>query len=210
MDGTLIDNMGFHNRIWSEFLTSIGAPVSAETMRRRTVGKINAEILREMVRPDLTDAEVEVYSQQKETLYRARFDPSQAVVPGLTGFLARLRAAGRPLALATSAGRENVDFVLKSLGIETVFDALVTAEDVTRGKPDPEIFLKAAARLGVQPQACLVFEDSPSGLEAAHRAGMQSIALATTFPAESLQGCPGVLRVIRNYLDLETTGFLSP
>jgi beta-phosphoglucomutase family hydrolase len=203
MDGTLVDNMGFHHVIWSEFLASIGSPTDPETFYRRTVGKVNSEILRDLVRPDLTDAEVAAYSLRKEELYRARFKPSQAVVPGLVDYLHRLRAAGLPLALATSAGRENVAFVLRELGIEGVFAALVTAEEITRGKPDPEIFLLAAERLGVAPAACLVFEDSPSGLEAAHSAGMRSIALTTTFPAERLRGCPGVLRVVENYLGLE-------
>jgi beta-phosphoglucomutase len=203
MDGTLVDNMGFHIKIWSEFLASIGSPTSEEIFRSRTVGKINAEILRDLVRPDLTDAEVADLSERKEILYRKRFRPLLKEVPGLMGFLGRARVAGIPIALATSAGIDNVHFVLDGLNVGAYFNALVTAEEIVRGKPDPEIFFKAAEKLGVRPETCLVFEDSPSGLEAAHRAGMQSIALTTTFPAETLRACPGVLRIVPDYTGME-------
>ena len=203
MDGTLVNNMGVHIQIWVEFLTSIGHPIDTETFYRRTVGKVNAEILREFVRPDLTDAEVGVYSLQKEELYRRRFRPLLKEIPGLSAFLRRARASGMPMALATSAGMDNVQFVLRGLGIEEYFSAVVSADEVVNGKPDPEIFLKAAAKLSVAPGECLVFEDSPSGLEAAHRAGMRAVALTTTFTADKLEGRPGVIRIVPDYVGLE-------
>lgn len=211
MDGTLIDNMGFHITIWSEFLASIGAPTDHETFYRRTVGKVNAEILRDLYRPDLTDAEVEQFSAQKEALYRSRFAPilHQQAISGLAPFLASVQAQGISMAVATSAGMENVRFTLDGLGIAPYFQALVTAEEVIRGKPDPEIFLIAAAKLGVPPASCLVFEDSPSGLEAAQRAGMRAVALSTTFPPEQLNGRPGVLRVVPDYRNLTLAELLE-
>lgn len=205
MDGTLIDNMGFHIKIWSEFLGSLGAPTDEETFYRRTVGKVNAEILRDLYRPDLAEAEIEALSARKEALYRERFAPlmQQKAIPGLNAFLARAGALGVPMAVATSAGVENTRFVLEGLGIAPFFRAWVTAEEVTRGKPDPQIFLLAAGKLGVEPQTCLVFEDSPSGLEAAQRAGMRAVGLSTTFPAEKLQGHTGVLRIAPDYRALD-------
>jgi len=203
MDGTLVNNMGVHIQIWVEFLASIGHPTDTETFYRRTVGKVNAEILREFVRPDLTDAEVAVYSLQKEELYRRRFRPLLKEIPGLSAFLRQARASGMPMALATSAGMENVRFVLRGLGIEAFFSAVVSADEVVNGKPDPEIFLKAAAKLGVAPGECLVFEDSPSGLEAAHRAGMRAVALTTTFTVDKLEGQPAVIRIVPDYVGLE-------
>ncbi|GAP08215.1 haloacid dehalogenase superfamily, subfamily IA, variant 3 [Anaerolinea thermolimosa] len=207
MDGTLIDNMGFHGAIWSEFLASLGAPVDRETFFRRTVGKVNAEILRDLYRADLSDAEIEELSRRKEQLYRQRFAPliTQKAVPGVREFLQKAHQRGISMAVATSAGLENTRFILDGLGITAYFSALVTSEDVHRGKPDPEIFLIAAQKLGVPPEACLVFEDSPAGLEAAHRAGMVSVALATTFPAEQLAGRPGVLLVTGDYSAIDLT-----
>ncbi len=203
MDGTLVDNMGFHIKIWTEFLASIGAPTDEEYFFQRTVGKINAEILREFVRPDLTDAQVAEYSLGKEQLYRKRFLPLLTEIPGLSDFLRKVSAAGMPVALATSAGMDNVKFVLEGLGIAPYFCKIVSADEVINGKPDPEIFLKAAGKLGVNPPDCLVFEDSPSGLEAAFRAGMQAVALTTTFPAEKLRGQPAVIRIVPDYTGLE-------
>ena len=208
MDGTLVDNMGFHVTIWTEFLASLGAPVDRETFYRRTVGKVNAEILRDLYRADLSDAEIEDLSRRKEQLYRQRFAPliAQKAVPGLREFLQKAHQDGISMAVATSAGLENTRFILEGLSIATYFSALVTSEDVRRGKPDPEIFLIAAQKLGVPPEACLVFEDSPAGLEAAHRAGMRSVALSTTFTPDQLTGRPGVLLVAPDYTAIDLDG----
>lgn len=156
-----------------------------------------------MVNPDLTDEEIKAYSLKKEIMYREEFKPHMKAVPGLELFLKRAWHHGIPLALATSAGRENADFVLEGLSIARYFPVMVCAEDVHHGKPDPEIFLTAASRLGADPATCLVFEDAPYGLEAARRAGMQAVALTTTFPAERLAHLPNVLQVVPDYTSLD-------
>ena len=99
---------------------------------------------------------------------------------GLPEFLQQARAAGMRLGVATAADLVNAAFVLEGIGLRQVFDVIVTADDITRGKPDPEIFLLAAQRLGVPPGRCLVFEDAPMGIEAARRAGMLAVALTTS------------------------------
>ncbi len=202
MDGTLLDNMGFHIKIWIEFLASIGVFIEEKVFIQRTVGRVNSEILRDLVNPALTDDEVAAYSLRKEIMYRERFKPHMKAVPGLHDFLERASRLHIPLALATSAGRENADFVLRGLQIEDYFSSIVCAEDIQHGKPDPEIFLTAANRLGVSPEMCLVFEDSPTGLEAADRAGMRAIALTTTFSADKLSHLNGVLQVVPDYNSL--------
>lgn len=199
MDGTIVDNMSVHLNIWIEFMASLGVHVPPAEMERSTIGKINAEIFRELLDPSLSDAQVLDLSRRKEALYRERFKPLLKETPGLTAFLRQARAGGKKLAVATAANRDNTDFVLEGLGITAYFDALVTSEDITRGKPDPEVFLIAAARLGVAARDCLVFEDSPAGLEAAFRAGMSAVALHTTFPESQLVNLPGVLRVISDF-----------
>lgn len=202
MDGTLLDNMAFHIEIWREFLHSLGVQLDEKQFLQRAVGKVNSDILRDFVRPDLTDAEIRTLAMQKEALYRSRYRPLMKEVPGLTHLLARAKQKGVKVALATSAGVENAHFVLEGLQIQPYFDVLVTGDQVKQGKPHPEIFLKAAERLAVQPAECLVFEDSPLGLEAAHRAGMAGIALSTTYPPEQLISLPGVLAVVPDYTAL--------
>ena len=108
-------------------------------------------------------------------------------MPGLVEFLQQARAAGMRLGVATAANWENVEFVLQGIGLRDAFDTIVTADDITRGKPDPEIFLIAAQRLGVPPERCLVFEDALMGIEAARRAGMDLVALTTSITAT--KGC---------------------
>ena len=203
MDGTLLDNMGFHFKIWTEFLGSLGVTIDEPTFARRTVGRVNAEILRELVSPDLTDEEVKAYSLIKERLYREAFTPHMKAVPGLELFLERARRDHIQLALGTTANQDNVAYVLEGLAIARYFPVVVCSEDIRHGKPDPEIFLTAASRLGADPAACLVFEDAPYGLEAAHRAGMQAVALTTTFPPERLAHLPGVRRVVADYTGLD-------
>jgi beta-phosphoglucomutase family hydrolase len=209
MDGTLLDNMGFHIKIWIEFLASIGVVIDKETFTRRTVGRVNPEILRDLVNSALTDEEVDVFSLRKEIMYRERFTPHMREVPGLTVFLEQTWRQCIPVALATSAGRENADYVLNGLDIAQYFSAVVVAEDIQHGKPDPEIFLKAASRLGTAPENCLVFEDSPNGLEAAHRAGMRAVALTTTFKADQLAHLNAVLQVVSDYTGLSPEKLLA-
>jgi HAD superfamily hydrolase (TIGR01509 family) len=123
-------------------------------------------------------------------------------IAGLPGFLEQARRLGVPLALATSAGKVNIEYTLTGTGLKAYFDVLVGGEEVQHGKPDPEIFLMAAQRLGIPPQRCLVFEDALLGVEAACRAGMKAIAITTTIPAKDFVGVCPVLEIAGDFLDL--------
>jgi HAD superfamily hydrolase (TIGR01509 family) len=199
MDGTLIDNMPFHNRVWIEYLTELGAQPDARTFHDLSAGKTNPEILRQFLGPQLTDADVAVYSQEKELRYRRLYHQVMQPIPGLAGFLESARQLGLPMALATSAGRENIDFVLRRLALENTFQAVVSAEDVTRGKPDPQAFMLAAQRLGIEPARCLVLEDSVKGIQAAHRAGMKVVAVLTGMRADEAMALHGVIAAVQDY-----------
>ena len=107
------------------------------------------------------------------------------------------------MAVASVGGIDIVEFVLNNLNIARFFEAVVSAQDVKNGKPDPEIFLVAASRLGVDPQDCLVIEDTLAGLQGAQRAGMPSIAITTGFPAEILSGYASVIKVIDDFRGLD-------
>jgi beta-phosphoglucomutase len=107
------------------------------------------------------------------------------------------------MAVATAAGKANREFVLGSLRITPYFNSVVGAEDVKNGKPHPEIFLKAAARLDVVPGSCVVFEDAVAGVEAAGRAGMRAAALTTSLDAREFGGLPAVICARTDYVGLE-------
>jgi HAD superfamily hydrolase (TIGR01509 family) len=125
-------------------------------------------------------------SNRKEELYRETFLPLLKPIDGAVEFLENARELGVKMAVATSAPDENIEFVLDGLNLRQYFHAVVGASDITYGKPHPEIFLKSAAELNVQPKNSLVFEDALNGFEAAHRAGMKSIGIATVNPIEEI------------------------
>ncbi len=131
---------------------------------------------------DIAQAKARTYE-----LYLRMVPEKLSVFPGAAALVAALRAEGWPCAVASSADRIKVDANLLKIGLPAAsWQAVVTAEDVERRKPDPAIFLKAAARLGVEPARCTVIEDAVNGIAAAKAAGMRCVAVATTFPAEKL------------------------
>lgn len=204
MDGTLLDNMPYHILVWSAYLAELGAPVDPLAFHEQTAGKTNPEILRLFLGEDLSAEQAAAYADEKERRYRALYaDEAIQPLPGLADFLAQAREQGARLALATSAGRENIAFVLGRLGLSGIFDAVVSAEDVTRGKPDPEAFLLAAQRLGMDPRGCLVFEDSVKGIQAAHAAGMRVVAVLTALGEDEARAMPGVVVTIRDYVGFQ-------
>ena len=209
MDGTLVDNMAFHCQTWLELLEREGHPISEEQFYQEAAGKKNPEILRQYLGDRLTDAECADYATKKEGLYQELYRPHLAPIAGLVPFLDKAKAAGIALALATSAGENNIRFVLQGLGLESYFEATVRGDEVTNGKPAPEIFLTAAARLGVPPENCLVFEDAFAGIEAAGRAGMSVVALATTLRPEQMRDIAHIVRITTDYIPLEPSELLS-
>jgi HAD superfamily hydrolase (TIGR01509 family) len=132
-------------------------------------------------------AEIHRLSLRKEALYREVVaDWGVEALPGVRTWLDRLRDAGIPCAIGSSTHRENIALSLGMIGLADCFDAMVTSEDVKQGKPHPEVFLTAAARLGAEPARCVVFEDALVGIAAAHAGGMRVVAVATTHPPEEL------------------------
>jgi HAD superfamily hydrolase (TIGR01509 family) len=149
-------------------------------------------VIRDLLRWPVSAAEAARIGQEKEELYRAwiRRDGIRAI-PGVQAFVTAARRLGLPCAIGSSAPRENVDLCLRALHLEDAFRATVSGAEVARGKPAPDIFLAAAERLGVAPENCLVFEDAPAGIRAAHAAGMRAIALLTSHAREELAEADG-------------------
>ena len=202
MDGTLVDSMPFHGRAWMELLVEFDVRMGTEEFLRQTSGKTNRQILREVLGIPLSDAELSVFEERKELLFRSLCRPHLKPIAGLMEFLAASRRLGVPMAVATAAGRANREFALGGLGIGSYFDAVVGAEDVRHGKPHPEIFLRAAERLGADPAKCVVFEDALSGIEAAGRAGMGAVALTTSLAVREFRGYPAVIQIAGDYVSL--------
>ena len=184
LDGVLVDTTAFHFQAWREFMGELGRPLSEQDFRR-TFGLRNDAILKELL-GDIAPAEVERLSRRKEELFRERAKGRITPVPGAVELARRLERRGTRMGLVSSTPRENIELIVGELGLEGFFQAIVAAEDTERGKPDPEGFLLGAERLGVSPQDCVVIEDAPGGVEAARRAGMRCVGLATTRPREAL------------------------
>jgi beta-phosphoglucomutase family hydrolase len=186
LDGVLVDTAPFHFQAWQELFQSLGTGF-AEADFRRTFGLRNDAILRDIL-GELARAEVERLARRKEELYRGKVEGRVTAIPGAIELLRRLQQRGKKMAIVSSTPAENVRVVLRSLGLEGVFGAVVAEEDAPKGKPDPQGFLLAAEKLGVEAGECVVIEDAPGGVEAAKRAGMRCIGLATSRPREALAG----------------------
>jgi beta-phosphoglucomutase family hydrolase len=184
LDGVLIDSSPFHFASWVKLGEEVGFTMTPELFRQ-TFGQRNYAILRRFF-PDATDEQIAIWSERKEALYRQLAAGKLTPLKGAKELVRALKGAGFRLAIASSTPRQNIAFALEQIGMADVFDALVGAEDVTKGKPDPEVFLTAAKRLGVPPERCLVFEDAIAGVIAAKRGGMKCVAVTTTNPRDAL------------------------
>ncbi len=192
-DGVVVDTSKLHERSWEILAARHRLPLPADHFLKG-FGMRNEQII-----PDLLDwtwepAEVSRLSLEKEAIFRELVVADGVVpLPGVEGWLDALAEAEVPAVVASSTQRANILCILDLLGWRDRFLDLVTAEDVDRGKPDPEVFLSAAAKAGTDPSACVVFEDAHVGIQAARAAGMRVIAVATTHPAWSLDAADRVV-----------------
>ena len=183
-DGVVIDSSAQHEKSWELLSVEISKPLPAGHFRKG-FGKKNQVIIPEILGWSSNPEEIERLGGRKEELYRELVRQSgMRILPGARELLAGLKTSGIPQAVASSTSRANLDSIFASTGLNEFFDAVVSAEDVVHGKPAPDVFLKAASLLGVPPERCVVFEDALFGIEAARRAGMKVIAVATTNPLD--------------------------
>lgn len=187
MDGTLVDNMRFHSEAWVSLSRKLGVEATAERFEREFAGKKNEEILPLLLGRPLPAEELARLSLEKEIHYRTLYTPHLALMRGAEAFITQLQAAHIHLAVATASPTENRQLVLDGLGIRSTFARVVGAEEVVHGKPAPDIFLAAARGLGVEPAACVVFEDALNGIRAARAAGMLAVGITSTTPPELLR-----------------------
>ncbi len=208
MDGTLVDNMFFHTEAWGKMLSENGIEMNAHDFLVKTAGKTNREIL-PTVFGDISDERIDELGHRKESLYQELFLPVRKTVDGVIEFLEEAKELGVKMAVSTAAPVMNVEFILDGLDLRKYFAAVVTAADVTEGKPNPEIFLKSAEKLNVEAQNCLVFEDAIGGFEAAHRAGMKSIGIATVNSKEDILKLDSVVEAHDNFTELKPQNLIE-
>lgn len=179
MDGVLIDSNPLHREAWLLYNRRFGIETD-DAMQERMYGRRNDEIIRDFFGSELTGDEVSAHGAAKERLYREMMAPrlQESLVPGIADFLQRRQ--GGLHGLGSNAEPANIDFLLDNTGLRSHFHAVVDGHQVSRPKPDPEVYLKVADLLGAHPCNCVVFEDSFAGVDAARAAGMRVVALRTT------------------------------
>ncbi len=185
MDGVLADTGPIHFESWVKMGEEIGIKFTREIFKQ-TFGQQSPEITRKLVGPNIDEALVEKWANLKEKYYRELVTEKLKPLPGVIKIINELKSEGFKLAVGSSGPPENVKLLLTSLRIKNYFDTIITAAEIKRGKPEPDVFLIIAKILNVSPKNCIVIEDAPVGIEAAKRAGMISIALTSTHNKEDL------------------------
>ena len=201
LNGTMIDDMDYHVRSWHRILNELGANLSKAAAKAECYGK-NHEVIERVFPGRFSEAEKDRMSIEKEQQYQEEYRPSLALIPGLMEFLMEAKKKKIRMAIGSAAIMFNIDFVLDGLNIRHYFDAIVSADDVTRSKPDPETYLKCASQLGVTPADCLVFEDVPKGVESAYNAGMKAMVLTTMHVQHEFQQFDNVLGFHNDYTQM--------
>lgn len=203
MDGVIINSTATHTLAWEEYLKR--HDIRDDGIMARMLGKRNDQIVHDIFGAGLSSEEAAEHGFAKERLYREMMAPvfAEHLVPGVVDFIWSASDAGIPLALATNAEPLNVEFVLDGAGVRECFLAIVDGLQVSKPKPDPEVYYEATRRLGMAPRNCVVFEDSPGGMEAARASGARLVALLTT-----LQSAPTSDLAVPDFLDPELGDWL--
>ncbi len=203
VDGTLVDTAELHFQAWLALAREIGMPYTRQDFAG-TFGWRNAEIIPKVFGLDYNAPGVPELGERKEYLYRAEARKGVALLPGAGPLLTAIHAHGGRQAIGSSAPRANVDLILEATGTAALFDAVIAMEDTQRGKPDPQVFLLGAERLGVEPSRCIVFEDAPVGIAAARAGGMRAVGVTFVghHSADKLRAA-GADRIVKSLEELD-------
>ncbi|MCF7805387.1 MAG: HAD family phosphatase [Candidatus Marinimicrobia bacterium] len=185
MDGVIVDSNPAHKEAIQRFLQRHDQSLSDNELREKVYGRTNRDWLRNTFN-GITEEQIAEYIDEKEAIFREIFAGDIRPLPGLQEFLDSLQGMQVPMAVGTSAPQVNADWVLNQTGLREYFEVVLQAEDVTHGKPHPEMYLKSAWALGMRPEDCIIFEDSVSGIEAGRRAGGTVIGVTTTHSREEM------------------------
>lgn len=196
MDGVIVDSNPVHQQAIQEFCRKYDKRVTEAFLHNRVYGRTNKEWIPELF-GQMSPEQTEALGEEKERIFRQMFDPARHVVTGITEFVHHLHENRIQMAVATSAPRANADYILSELHIQKLFTTVLDSSHVERGKPEPDVYIKASSFLGFSPQQCLVIEDSMAGVEAGLAAGCRVTGVSTTHTAEELQNCHLVINDFR-------------
>lgn len=185
MDGVLADTGPIHFESWVKMAKEIGVKFTRDLFEQ-TFGQQSPTITRKLVGSAIDETLILQWSNLKESYYREMVKDKLEPLPGVINIIKDLKSKGFKLAIGSSGPSENVELLLTTLKIKDLFDVIITAAEVKKGKPEPDVFLVAANFLDINPKNCVVIEDAPVGIQAANNAGMKSIALTTTHDKKEL------------------------
>ena len=206
MDGVLVDNTAVQARAFRLLFRDLGLTTKALPLLKRLNGMPAGDIIQTVFRHSVPKKQLEIYAEQRELLYRMLYWNKRRALPGLIAFLQAARAGGFKIGLGTGSGGSTLSYILDHLDLRRYFDVIVGKDDVPRGKPHPDTYTLTAARLGAAPETCIVFEDAALGEQAAYRAGMRCVAVATTLAAKDFQA---PLTVINDFTGLTPARLLE-
>ncbi len=194
MDGVIVDNTPYQARAFQLLFRDLGLTTNARKLLARLNGMPASTILKTVFTNPMPEKQLKEYAGQREFLYRTLYWSKRRVMPGLVPFLKAARAAGFKVGLGTGSPPETISYIIDHLDLRQYFDAVIGKEDVDRGKPHADTFSVAAAKLGAQAEDCIVFEDAVLGEQAAYRAGMRCVAVASSLKAKDFQNPLSVIK----------------
>jgi beta-phosphoglucomutase family hydrolase len=209
MDGVIADTAPYHLKVWQEVFQKRGVKFTKEDFRH-TFGQRNDTIIRSILGEEIPQHEIAAIANDKEESFRRRIGSNLKPLPGVIALLKSLKEHRFKMALASSAPMENIQLLTQSLGIDGYFQSVISDEDVTEGKPSPQVFRLASQKLGVKPENCIVIEDAITGIAAAKRAGMHCLAVTNTHPRSSLMEADLIVDTLEAVSGDDLEGLLNP
>lgn len=187
MDGVIVDNHRYHFLSWQRLADKYDVPITEEFYRTQMNGRTFKGIIEVVFKEEMSLSEAKKIAYEKESIYRELYQAHLKPTDGLLAFLEEAKSKDIPMVVGTSAPVENVEFTLDGLGIRQYFKGVIDDRAVTKGKPDPEVYLNCAKMIERDPANCVVFEDAVSGIKAGKAAGSKVIALATSHKRDELE-----------------------
>ena len=184
-DGVVVDSSNLHKKSWESLAQELEISLPNDHFEKG-FGKRNETIIPEILKWSQDDVTIDAWGKRKEEIYR-EIAKSEGInlAPGAKEFLGKMYTLNIKCSIGTSTERKNVELAIGQHGLSEFFNGAICSEDVKMGKPDPEVFLKAARIISAAPQECIIFEDSPHGIEAGKKAGMKTVALTTSHPSDT-------------------------
>jgi beta-phosphoglucomutase len=200
LNGTMVDDMAYHLDVWYNIIVNdLGASMTRDEVNLHMYGKSQEILVRIFGQDRFTPEELDRISLDKERQYQRLYRPHLDLIPGLFTFLETSWEAKIKMAIGSAAIPFNIDFVIDNLKIRHYFEAIVSADDVVKSKPDPQTYLEAARLLNVDPSSCIVFEDAPKGVESARNAGMRAVVITTMHPKKDFNTYDNIICFADDY-----------